>query len=156
MPASYFTYMIYNWRYLLLRWRYFPLSSKASFFWLLRCRITTITTTTYDDDTQWKIRGCTVVSLESEATPSATPFFKRAYKISHYPGLWAPWVDLPSFANSSKIWPNISNKVVEKLMLSKSVNNKKCAPKLVFFNEKKIEKVSDDFWHRKFTLKVQY
>ena len=97
-----------------------------------------------------------IVSWESEATPSATPFFKRAYKISHFPGLWASWVDLPSFATSSKIWPNFSNKVVEKLMLSKSVNNKKCAPKLVFFNEKKIEKDSDDFWHRKFTLKVQF
>jgi hypothetical protein len=56
-----------------------------------------------------------------------------------------PWVDFPSFATSSKIWPNFCNKVVEKLMLSKSVNNKKCAPKLVFFNEKKIEKDSDDF-----------
>ena len=66
-----------------------------------------------------------IVSWESEATPSATPFFKRAYKISHFPGLWVPWVDLPSFATSSKIWPNFSNKVVEKLMLSKSVNNKK-------------------------------
>ena len=97
-----------------------------------------------------------VVLWESEATPSATPSFKRAYKISHFPGLWAPWVDLPSFATSSKIWPNFSNKVVEKLMLSKSVNNKKCAPKLVFYNEKKIEKDSDDFRHRKFTLKVQF
>ena len=29
-------------------------------------------------------------------------------------------------------------------MLSKNVNNKKCAPKLIFFNEKK-EKDSDDF-----------
>ena len=108
----------------------------------------------HNDSVEW---GLTVlVSWESEATPSATPFFKRAYKISHFPGLWAPWVDLPSFATSSKIWPNFSNKVVEKLMLSKSVNNKKCAPKLVFFNEKKIEKDSDDFWHRKFTLKVQF
>ena len=26
-------------------------------------------------------------SLTSEATPSATQFFKRAYKISHFPGL---------------------------------------------------------------------
>ena len=32
-----------------------------------------------------------------------------------------------------------------KLMLSKIVNNKKCAPKLIFFNEKKIEKDSDNF-----------
>ena len=32
-------------------------------------------------------------------------------------------------------------------MLSKNVNNTKCAPKLIFFNEKKIEKDSDNFWH---------
>ena len=30
-------------------------------------------------------------------------------------------------------------------MLSKNVKNKKCAPKLVFFNEKKIEKDLGDF-----------
>ena len=30
-------------------------------------------------------------------------------------------------------------------MLSKNFNNKKCAPKLIFFNEKKIEKDSDNF-----------
>ena len=30
------------------------------------------------------------------------------------------------------------------MILSKNVNNKKCAPKLVFFNEKN-EKDSDDF-----------
>ena len=30
-------------------------------------------------------------------------------------------------------------------MLPKNVNDKKCAPKLIFFNEKKIEKDSDDF-----------
>jgi hypothetical protein len=40
-------------------------------------------------------------------------------------------------------------------MVSKNVNNKKCAPKLIFFNEKKIEKDSDNFWHRKLTLKVK-
>ena len=40
-------------------------------------------------------------------------------------------------------------------MLSKNVNNKKCAPKLIFFNEKKIEKDSDNFWYRKLTLKVK-
>ena len=39
-------------------------------------------------------------------------------------------------------------------MLSKNVNNKKCAPKLIFFNEKKIEKDSDNIWYRKLTLKV--
>ena len=31
------------------------------------------------------------------------------------------------------------------MILSKNVNNKKCAPKLVFFNEKKFEKDSNDF-----------
>ena len=45
----------------------------------------------------------------------------------------------------SKIGHHFSNKVIYKLMLSKNVNNKICAPKLIFFNEKKIEKVSDDF-----------
>ena len=30
------------------------------------------------------------------------------------------------------------------------------SPKLVFFNEKKIKKDSDDFWHRKLTLKVKF
>ena len=36
----------------------------------------------------------------------------------------------------SKIGHHFSNKVISKLILSKNVNNKKCAPKLVFFNEK--------------------
>ena len=30
-------------------------------------------------------------------------------------------------------------------MLSNDVNNKKCAPKLLFFNEKKVEKDLDHF-----------
>ena len=37
------------------------------------------------------------------------------------------------------------NKVVKKLILLKIVNNKKCASKFVFFNEKKIEKDLNDF-----------
>ena len=40
-------------------------------------------------------------------------------------------------------------------MLSKNVTNKKCALKLIFFNENKIEKYSDDFPHRKLSLKVK-
>ena len=103
-------------------------------------------------DVSWVV----VVSWESEATPSATPFFKRAYKISHPPRFWVSWIDLPSFASSSKILPNFSNKVFFWLKLWKSHLNKKCAPNLSFFNEKKIQKDSDDFWHRKFTLKVQF
>ena len=43
-----------------------------------------------------------LVSWGSEATPSATPFFKRAYKISHPPRLWAFWDALPSFASSAQ------------------------------------------------------
>ena len=39
---------------------------------------------------------------------------------------------------------------------SKNVNNKNHASKLIFLNEKKkIEKDSDNFWRRKFTLKVR-
>ena len=57
---------------------------------------------------------------------------------------------LPNFVSSScdgssKIEHDFSNKVVKKLILSKNANNKKCASKFVFFNEKKIEKDSDDF-----------
>ena len=37
----------------------------------------------------------------------------------------------------------LENKVIKKLWLSKNVNNKKCAPKLILFNEKKNEKVFD-------------
>ena len=40
-------------------------------------------------------------------------------------------------------------------MLSKNINNKKCPPKLIFFNGKKIEKDSDNFLYRKLTLKVK-
>ena len=46
--------------------------------------------------------------------------------------------------------------MVKKLILSKNANNKKCASKFVFFNEKKNEKDLDDFWHRKLTLKVKF
>jgi hypothetical protein len=40
----------------------------------------------------------------------------------------------------SKIGHHFSNKKIQKLILSKNVNNKKCAPKLVFF-KKKLRKV---------------
>ena len=47
---------------------------------------------------------------------------------------------------------------MEKLKLSKNVNNKKCAPKLIFFNEKKIERFGQflmqkiDFESQKFAI----
>ena len=44
----------------------------------------------------------------------------------------------------SKIRHYFIHKVTQKLMLSKNVNNQKCAPKLVSFN-KKNEKDSDEF-----------
>ena len=56
----------------------------------------------------------------------------------------------------SKIRRHFRNKSCSILKLSKNVNNKKCAPKLIFFNKSKIEKDSDNFWHRKLTLKVKF
>jgi hypothetical protein len=38
-----------------------------------------------------------------------------------------------------KLGPFLENKVLQKLKFSKNVNYKKCAPKMIFFNEKKIE-----------------
>jgi hypothetical protein len=35
----------------------------------------------------------------------------------------------------------LENKVVWKLKFSRNVNNKKCAPKMIFFNEKKFRKI---------------
>ena len=36
-----------------------------------------------------------------------------------------------------KLGSFLENKVLQKLKFSKNVNNKKCAPKMIFFNEKK-------------------
>ena len=47
--------------------------------------------------TSWAIK-----SLTSEVAPSTTEIFKRSYKISHDPGLYASWDALPSFASSSQ------------------------------------------------------
>jgi hypothetical protein len=55
----------------------------------------------------------------------------------------------------SKKGHHFINKTIPKLILSKNINNKKCAPKLIFFNEKKIQKNSDNFRCRKLTLKVK-
>ena len=35
----------------------------------------------------------------------------------------------------TKIWLIFNNKMLQKLKFSKNVNNKKCAPKFIFFNE---------------------
>ena len=47
---------------------------------------------------------------------------------------------LPNFDDWSNGEHWAENKVIYKLMLSKYVNNKKYAPKFVFFNEKKSER----------------
>ena len=53
---------------------------------------------------------------------------------------------LPNFVSpSSKIGHDFGNKVVQKLTLSINIFYKKRAPKQLFFNEKKIQKDSDDF-----------
>ena len=62
----------------------------------------------------------------------------------------------PSSDRSSKIGHDFGNKVVQKLTLSINIFYKKRAPKQLFFNEKKNQKDSDDFWHRKLTLKVKF
>ena len=65
-----------------------------------------------------------IVSWGLELTPTATPFFKRAYKISHPPGLWAFWDALPSFASSAQS---------AKIGLSKWIFYVKNHPNLWFF-----------------------
>ena len=39
----------------------------------------------------------------------------------------------------------LENKVVQKLKLEKKVFTKKWSPKLIFINEKKVQKTSDNF-----------
>ena len=39
----------------------------------------------------------------------------------------------------------LENKVIKKSMLSKDENNKKCPPKLAFFNEKKMREIPMTF-----------
>ena len=51
----------------------------------------------------------------------------------------------PSADSLSKIGRQFSNKAVLKLKLAKNAFYKKGAPKLIFFNEKKNQKDSDDF-----------
>ena len=59
---------------------------------------------------------------------------------------------MPSFATSLKIGPDFSKKVVLKLKLPKNHFNKEGAPKKLLLNEKN-QKGSNDFLHRKFTMK---
>ena len=101
-------------------------------------------------DHQAVIGQSAVKSLTSEATPSATQFFTRSYKISNNPGLGASLDALPSFAAWSKIGPDFSRKVVLKLKLPKNVLLKS------YSSMKKKQKDLNDYSHRKFTLRVQF
>ena len=55
----------------------------------------------------------------------------------------------------TKIGHHFSSKSIYKLMWSKNVK-KKMWSLTGIFQSKKIEKYSDDFWHRKLTLKVKF
>ena len=46
-----------------------------------------------------------------------------------------------TWPDCQKLGTSLENKVVQKLKFLKNVNNKKPAPKLIFFNEKKIRKI---------------
>ena len=54
-----------------------------------------------------------------------------------------------------KLGTILENKVVQKLKFSESGNNKKISYNLVFLDEKN-QKDSNDFLHRKLTLKVRF
>ena len=49
----------------------------------------------------------------------------------------------------------LENNVLGKLKFSKNVNNKKCTPKMIFFNEKKIGKIQIILDIKKLTLKLR-
>ena len=63
-----------------------------------------------------------------------------------------------SCQNSKFSWQEIGmilvNKVLQKLKVSKNVNNKKRTSKLIFFNEKRWKDL-DNFWCRKLTLNIR-
>ena len=56
-------------------------------------------------------------------------------------------LNFKNFVNGelSKIGLHFNDKGILKLMLSKNVNNKKCAPNFQFFNEKKLKKIRITF-----------
>ena len=83
-----------------------------------------------------KIYIWTLKFLTSESTPLVTQFFKRAYKNRLPPRFYASRIALLCFTTLSKIGSDFSKKVDSKLKLPKNHFNKKCAPKLLFFNEK--------------------
>ena len=99
--------------------------------------------------------------------------------ISYYTLVWPQWW---SFADVSQQGVDFSKRIIkikiifwfdfhrcshgpskiglhfrkQKLKFSKNDKNKKPSSKLIFFNEKKNQKDSNDFWYRKLTLKVRF
>ena len=67
-----------------------------------------------------------------------------------------PWILCLALQLGQKSDMILPFEVVLKLKLPRNHFNKKCAPKILFLIEKKNQKDSDDFWHRKFTFKVQF
>ena len=63
-------------------------------------------------------------------------FSKKINKTKYFFDLTSTDVNM----DHQKLGPILENKVVQKLKILKIVNNKKPASKLIFFNEKKIEK----------------
>ena len=58
---------------------------------------------------------------------------------------WTLSDKLDRFRKITILRPNFRNKFSLKLNLSKNVFNKSWCPQLIFFNEKKVKKDSDDF-----------
>ena len=84
---------------------------------------------------------CTVKLLTLEATFLVTHSSKRSYKISHPPQLLTSSDALHSFAVSSKIGLNFSNKGVLKLKLQENSFNKTFATKPLSSLKQKIRKI---------------
>ena len=95
-----------------------------------------------------KIQIIFLPTITSEATPSATQFIKGLIKLDILPDCKHLGLLCLAFATLSKIGPDFIHKKVLKLKLSKNHFNKKCAPKLLFFKEKKLRK----FWKMKKNL----
>ena len=68
-------------------------------------------------------------------------FSKKSVKQKHFSYL--TFTDV--YMDRQKLGTILVNKVVQKLELSKYDKNKKHAPKLIFFNDKKNQKDSDNF-----------
>ena len=79
-----------------------------------------------------------------EATPLVTPS-KGLTKLAIFPNYKCPWLICLALPPHQKSIMILMFEVVLKLKLPKHHFNKKSAPKILFLNEKKNQKDSDDF-----------